>query len=101
MDGGHTLEFDVFTTFIDPRSYVLIPVLYFIVLLLRETPHVHSWTHAWIATALSVISCFLYYGFMIQSFVEGVLVAGAAILTKDLIHKTVSQTKSKDDDDKH
>lgn len=101
MEGVSTLEVDIFTNFLDPESYVLIPVLYIIVLLLRQTPHVPSWTHAWVATIISVIACFLHYGFTIESFVEGVLAAGVAILTKDLIHKTLRQTKSKEDDDNH
>nr|WP_235801765.1 phage holin family protein [Ureibacillus manganicus] len=77
---------DFLAAFIDPKSYVLIPVLYIILLLLRQTPRLAPWTHAWIIIGISVISCFLYYGFIIQSFVEGVLVAGVSILLKDLIH---------------
>ncbi|KGR80248.1 phage holin family protein [Ureibacillus manganicus] len=80
------MEVDFLAAFIDPKSYVLIPVLYIILLLLRQTPRLAPWTHAWIIIGISVISCFLYYGFIIQSFVEGVLVAGVSILLKDLIH---------------
>lgn len=87
------MELDVFATLINPESYVLIPVLYIIVLLLRQTPRVPSWTHAWIAIFISVVACFLYYGFMVQSFIEGVLVAGAAILAKDLIHRQWNKNK--------
>ncbi len=83
---GNLLEANILATLIDPKSYVLIPVLYIILLLLRQTPRLEPWTHAWIIMGISVISCFLYYGFIIQSFVEGVLVAGVSILIKDLIH---------------
>ncbi|SOC39621.1 hypothetical protein SAMN05877842_10632 [Ureibacillus acetophenoni] len=80
------LEANFLASLIDSRSYVLIPVLYIILLLLRQTPRLEPWTHAWIVMGVSIISCFLYYGFVIQSFVEGVLVAGVSILLKDLIH---------------
>lgn len=80
------LEANFLASLIDSRSYVLIPVLYIILLLLRQTPRLEPWTHAWIVMGVSVISCFLYYGFVIQSFIEGVLVAGVSILVKDLIH---------------
>ncbi|MDM5332251.1 phage holin family protein [Ureibacillus composti] len=92
------MEFDLFASFIDTRSYVLIPVLYIIIFLLRQTPHIPTWTHAWIAMGISVVSCLFYYGFMIQSFVEGVLVTGVAILTKDLIHVNVSTGRTKKED---
>ncbi|WP_097149433.1 phage holin family protein [Ureibacillus acetophenoni] len=80
------MEANFLASLIDSRSYVLIPVLYIILLLLRQTPRLEPWTHAWIVMGVSIISCFLYYGFVIQSFVEGVLVAGVSILLKDLIH---------------
>lgn len=73
-------------TLINPESYVLIPVLYILLLFLRQTPRIEAWTHVWILTVISVISCFLYYGFHINSFFQGILVAGATILIKDLIH---------------
>ncbi|CAM5193612.1 Holin OS=Ureibacillus acetophenoni OX=614649 GN=SAMN05877842_10632 PE=4 SV=1 [Ureibacillus acetophenoni] len=84
------MEADVLATLIDPRSYILIPVLYIIWLILRQTPRLEPWTHAWIIMGISIISCFLYYGFIIQSFVEGVLVAGVTILVKDLIHVRIN-----------
>ncbi|MFY3791287.1 hypothetical protein ACOQFO_06265 [Ureibacillus sp. MALMAid1270] len=84
------MEVDVLATLIDPRSYILIPVLYIIWLILRQTPRLEPWTHAWIIMGISIISCFLYYGFIIHSFVEGVLVAGVTILVKDLIHVRIN-----------
>ncbi len=88
------MEASILETLINPESYVLIPVLYIILLLLRQTPRLNQWTHAWIITGVSVICCFLYFGFNIQSFVEGVLVAGASILIKDLIHIRIRPGKN-------
>ncbi|MFJ8234831.1 phage holin family protein [Ureibacillus sp. NPDC094379] len=93
------MEFDLFASFIDPKSYVLIPVLYIIIFILRQTPRIPTWTHVWIALGISIVSCLFYYGFLIQSFVEGVLVTGVAILTKDLIHRNVNGSKTKKEDD--
>nr|WP_106783337.1 phage holin family protein [Lysinibacillus timonensis] len=87
------LEVEIIKTLINPESYVLIPVFYIILLFLRQTPKIEPWTHAWIITGISIISCFLYYGFVIHSFVEGVLVAGASILLKDLIHNNITNRK--------
>jgi len=89
------LEAQILTTFINPESYVFIPVFYILLLFLRQTPRLEPWTHAWIITGISVISCFLYYGYTIQSFVEGVLVAGASILLKDLIHINLNKRNRK------
>ncbi|MEH7114518.1 phage holin family protein [Neobacillus niacini] len=94
------MDLDILKTFIKPESYIMIPVLYLIGLFLRQTPNIPIWTHAWIKVLIGVTSCMIYYGPTIQAFVQGILVAGAAVLIKDLIHKTIDQTQTKKEDNK-
>lgn len=91
---------DLIWQFIRKDALILIPTLYILGLILRQTPKIPVWTHAWILLFVAVFSCLLYYGWEIQSVVQGILVTGVAILAKDLIHKTIAQSKDKKDDDK-
>lgn len=76
--------------YIRSDAFILIPVLYVIGLLLRQTPYIPPWCYAWIQMLFAVISCLLYYGWEIQSVVQGILVTGAALISVDLLHNTIS-----------
>ena len=79
--------------YIRPDAFILIPVLYVIGIFLRQTPFIPIWSHAWIKLIFAVVSCLLYYGFYIQAVVQGILVTGAAVLSRELINQTVSGMK--------
>ncbi|MBM4764987.1 holin [Bacillus sp. B15-48] len=76
--------------YIRPDAIILIPVLYFIGLFLRKTPYIPEWSHVWIQLMFAVIACNLYYGWEIQSVVQGILVTGAAEVSRGLIHQTIN-----------
>lgn len=78
-----------FSIFIRSDAFILIPVLYFIGLFLKQTPHVPLWSHAWLQVLFSIIACLFHYGFKIESVVQGILVAGVAVISRDLIHHTI------------
>ncbi|MEH7224417.1 phage holin family protein [Bacillus sp. JJ1566] len=75
--------------YIRQDAFILIPVLYFIGLILKETPFIPEWTHRWIQLSFAVISCLLYYGAEIQSVVQGILVTGTTMISEDLIRNTI------------
>lgn len=92
------LSFDVY---IRPDAFILVPALYFFGLFLRQTPYIPAWIHVWIKLIFAVIACSLYYGLEIQSVVQGVLVTGAAVVSRDLIHNTtkgINQIKKNPDE---
>lgn len=78
-----------FEMYIRTDAFILIPVLYVIGLLLRQTPYLPKWSYAWIQMLFAVISCLLYYGLEIQSVVQGILVTGAAMISTDVLHNTI------------
>lgn len=89
---------DLFTLYINPNAFILIPALYFIGLILDQTPKIPKWTHAWIKLMIAVVSCLIYFGLDIRSFVQGVLITGAEMVFKDLIHNSLinyKETKKK------
>ncbi|WP_342433324.1 phage holin family protein [Neobacillus sp. FSL H8-0543] len=75
--------------YIRQDAFILIPVLYFIGLFLSQTPFIPRWSHAWIQVTFGIISCLLYYGMAITSVVQGILVTGAAVIFRDLLHNTL------------
>ncbi|NEU30804.1 holin [bacterium LRH843] len=80
---------ELLSLYIRQDAFILIPVLYFIGLFLRQTPFIPAWSHAWIKVTFAVVSCLLYYGFAITSVVQGILVTGAAVIFRDLLHNTL------------
>ena len=61
-----------------------------------DKPHVFLYgVHAWIKLTFAVISCLLYYGFEIQSVVQGILVTGVAVISRDIIYSTLSGLNEK------
>lgn len=94
------MDIAILESFIKPESVILIPVLYLIGLLLDRTPHVPSWMTPWVQVFVGVTFCLIYYGLIIQAVVQGILVAGAAVLTNDLIHKPINAARKDNDKDK-
>ena len=78
------------TEYIRPDAFILIPVLYIIGMFLRQTPRIPFWSHSWIKVIFAVIACLLHYGYQIESVIQGILVTGAAVLSRDLLSITVN-----------
>ena len=105
---GEGMDFNI-EMYIRSDAFILIPVLYVIGLLLRQTPYIPSWCYAWIQMLFAVIACLLYYGWDIRSVVQGILVTGATVISADLLHNTISglnesrnkNKKAKQDEDEN
>ena len=88
--------------YIRPDAFILVPALYFIGLFLRQTPQLKPWSHPWILMAFAVLACMLHYGWAIESAVQGILVTGVAVISRDIIENTLmgihnyKETKKKD-----
>jgi Phage holin family Hol44, in holin superfamily V len=78
------------TEYIRSDAFILVPALYIIGLFLRQTPHIPFWTHSWIKLIFSVFACLLHYGYRIESVIQGILVTGAAVVSRDLLSITVN-----------
>lgn len=93
---------DLITFYIKPEAFILIPVLYFIGLILDQTPFIPKWSHAWIKLAFAILACLLHFGLDITSAVQGILVVGAEMVLRDIIHNTITgiykNTKDKNND---
>lgn len=92
------LDTTTLNQFIVPQALIMVPVLYFIGLFLRQTPKIPFWTHAWIKLTFGVTACMIYFGPSITSFIQGILVTGAAVLMRDMIHRSAELSQLKKDD---
>lgn len=77
------------TLYIEPDAFILVPVLYFLGLFLRQTPRIPLWSHVWIKLTFAVIACLLYYGINIQAVVQGILVTGTTFVSKEILQNTL------------
>lgn len=78
------------TVYIKKEAFILIPALYFLGLILEQTQKIPKWTHAWIKLIIAEFCCLVYFGLDIRAFVQGIMVTGAEMIFKDLIHNTIA-----------
>jgi ABC-type branched-subunit amino acid transport system permease subunit len=85
-----------FASYLIEKMLVLVPVLYIIGMVIKNTPNVKDWLIPWIILILGVVAAVaigLTTGMtVVDSIIQGVLVAGVTVFTNQLI----TQTKDKD-----
>ena len=81
-----------FMTYIINEGIVLIPVLYFIGMALKSTPNIPDWPIPYILGVLGIVGAIAIMGVSVNSVIQGILVAGAAVYT----NQTIKQTQLKD-----
>lgn len=79
------------TDFIAENMFVLMPVLYFVGLLLKNTPKCPDWLIPYLILIVAILLAFGIGGVSIDSLIQGFLVAGATVLTNQLIKQTVNK----------
>lgn len=78
--------------YITQEALILIPVLWIIGAILKATPNVPNWIIPYVLLAAGVVGAVLLMGSNPQAYIQGVLVAGAAVLG----HQLVKQAKEGD-----
>jgi len=74
--------------FIQDNIVVLVPVLWILGTFLKKTPAIPDWTIPWILVALGIGLSIALIGISAEAIIQGVLVAGGAVLTQNLIKQT-------------
>ena len=77
--------------FIGEEFLILIPVLLIIGKLLKGSPKIPDWVIPWVLMAVSVGIGFAYAGFTVDVFIQGILVAGAAVFVYQLYKQTTEK----------
>ncbi|RJX40853.1 holin [Paenibacillus pinisoli] len=77
--------------YIMSEALVLMPVLFIIGLLLKNTPKVSDWTIPWALLGLGIASGIMIVGDVLQGAIQGVLVTGATVLAHQLIKQSLNK----------
>lgn len=86
-----TAMVEVAKTFIMEELLILIPVLYFIGFLLKRTKNVQNWMIPWIVMGLGIVFSLLLVAPTPEAIIQGILIAGATVLTHELYSQTVNR----------
>lgn len=76
-------------TFIQDNMIVLIPVLWIIGTFLKKTPIIKDWIIPWILVVMGTSLAVALLGLSAEAVIQGILVAGGAVLTQNLIKQSV------------
>lgn len=84
------MDLEVLTGYILEHCLVLIPALWVIGVLLKNTPKVPNWLIPYVLLVCGVVGACFLVGLTVDGVVQGVLVAGVAVLGHQLL-KQASQ----------
>jgi len=73
------------------EALIIIPVLWILGSFLKRTPNVQDWIIPWVLLFVGVVLAIGIIGFTVDAAVQGVLVAGAAVLGHQLIKQTTNR----------
>ncbi|MFL0247437.1 phage holin family protein [Candidatus Clostridium stratigraminis] len=76
---------------ITEQALILIPVLYIIGILLKNTPKLKDWLIPYILLVLGIVGSVSIIGLTVQAVIQGILVAGAAVFSHQLIKQTTDK----------
>lgn len=79
-------------SYIVNEGLILVPALYIVGMMIKSTPKVQDWLIPYILGALGVAGAIGLMGISVNSIIQGVLVAGAAVYTNQLIKQATSST---------
>lgn len=75
-------------SYIVNEGLILIPALYIIGMMIKSTPKVQDWLIPYILGALGIAGAVGLMGVSVNSVIQGILVAGAAVYTNQIIKQT-------------
>lgn len=80
-----------FTQYIAENALILIPVLYIIGMIIKNTEQISDKYIPIILLGLGILGAIGIMGISINSVIQGVLITGAAVYTNQLIKQTVKK----------
>jgi len=77
--------------FVQEQMLILVPVLFVIGVILKNTPRVPDWTIPWALLVLGIVLAIFLLGDPLQGIIQGVLVAGVTVLAHQLVKQTIER----------
>ncbi|WP_291560363.1 MULTISPECIES: phage holin family protein [unclassified Clostridium] len=84
-------------SFITEKALILIPVLYIIGMMLKNTSKIQDWSIPWILLIVGIGSSIGLLGFNMEAIIQGVLVTGTTVYTNQLFKQSTIKKKEQDD----
>lgn len=83
-----------FVDYVIEEALILIPVLLIIGKIIKNTPKIENWVIPYILLIIGIVLSGLLMGFDVHSFIQGVLVTGAAVFSHQLIKQASKKIES-------
>lgn len=81
--------------YINENYLILIAVLYVLGVFFKNTSKIPDWIIPWLLLFVSIVFSIWIGGFTANVIIQGILVAGAAVLTNQLYKQTITEGLSK------
>ena len=81
--------------YIMEQALILVPALYILGMMLKNTEKIKDWTIPWILLACGIGSCIAIMGANIQSILQGIMVTGVSVFGNQLVKQTTEKREIK------
>jgi len=78
---------------VHPQLVIVVPALMILGYALKKTPFIQNWMIIWIIIFAGVLASIITIGFSINGIANGIIAAGAAITSHQMIKQTVEARK--------
>ena len=73
------------------QALILIPVLYILGIMLKQTNKIKDWTIPWILLIVGIVGAIALMGLNANAVIQGILATGMAVYANQLIKQTVKK----------
>ncbi|KEI18238.1 phage holin family protein [Clostridium haemolyticum] len=77
--------------YIVQQSFILIPVLYILGIMLKSTEKIKDWVIPWLLLIFGVIGATALMGFNASAIIQGVLVTGVTVYANQLVKQSTNK----------
>ncbi|MBV1820268.1 phage holin family protein [Clostridium cochlearium] len=77
--------------YIMEQVLVLVPALYILGMMLKNTEKIKDWTIPWILLTCGIACCIAIMGFSIQAILQGIIITGVAVFGNQLVKQTTEK----------
>lgn len=77
--------------YIMEQVLVLVPALYILGMMLKNTEKIKDWTIPWILLACGIACCIAIMGLSIQAILQGIIITGVAVFGNQLVKQTTEK----------
>lgn len=79
--------------FITEQALILVPALYILGMMLKNTEKIKDWTIPWILLVVGILGSIALIGLNVNAVIQGILTAGAAVFGDQLVKQTAVKSK--------